>query len=42
MKITVFGKGNVGGGLADSWEPAGHQVEDLVAMAATSQTRRSC
>jgi 8-hydroxy-5-deazaflavin:NADPH oxidoreductase len=26
MRITVFGKGNVGGGLADRWEPAGHQV----------------
>lgn len=25
MRITVFGKGNVGGGLADLWEPAGHQ-----------------
>jgi predicted dinucleotide-binding enzyme len=29
MKITVFGKGNVGGGLADAWELAGHQVERL-------------
>jgi 8-hydroxy-5-deazaflavin:NADPH oxidoreductase len=26
MRITVFGKGNLGGGLADRWEPAGHQV----------------
>jgi predicted dinucleotide-binding enzyme len=26
MRITVFGKGNVGGGLADLWERAGHQV----------------
>ncbi len=23
MRITVFGKGNVGGGLADLWERAG-------------------
>lgn len=29
MKITVFGKGNVGGGLADLWEGAGHQVTRL-------------
>jgi 8-hydroxy-5-deazaflavin:NADPH oxidoreductase len=29
MRITVFGKGNVGGGLADQWEPAGHQVTRL-------------
>jgi 8-hydroxy-5-deazaflavin:NADPH oxidoreductase len=26
MRITVFGKGNVGGGLADLWERARHQV----------------
>lgn len=26
MKIAVVGKGNVGGGLADSWEKAGHEV----------------
>ena len=26
MKIAVVGKGNVGGGLADRWEAAGHQV----------------
>jgi hypothetical protein len=26
MRITVFGNGNVGGGLADIWERAGHQV----------------
>jgi predicted dinucleotide-binding enzyme len=26
MRITVFGKGNVGGGLADLWESAGHEV----------------
>jgi predicted dinucleotide-binding enzyme len=26
MKIAVVGKGNVGGGLADRWERAGHQV----------------
>jgi predicted dinucleotide-binding enzyme len=26
MKIAVIGRGNVGGGLADLWERAGHQV----------------
>jgi predicted dinucleotide-binding enzyme len=26
MKIAVIGKGNVGGGLADLWEDAGHEV----------------
>ncbi len=26
MKIAVVGKGNVGGGLADCWERAGHEV----------------
>src|SRR5215217_8481396 len=26
MKITVLGRGNVGGGLADLWERAGHEV----------------
>jgi 8-hydroxy-5-deazaflavin:NADPH oxidoreductase len=26
MKITVFGRGHVGGGLADLWEHAGHEV----------------
>jgi predicted dinucleotide-binding enzyme len=26
MKIAVVGKGNVGGGLADRWEDAGHEV----------------
>src|SRR5947207_6730486 len=26
MKIAVLGKGNVGGGLADRWERAGHAV----------------
>jgi 8-hydroxy-5-deazaflavin:NADPH oxidoreductase len=26
MKIAVVGKGNVGGGLADKWEKAGHEV----------------
>jgi predicted dinucleotide-binding enzyme len=29
MRITVFGKGNVGGGLADAWDRAGHQVTRL-------------
>jgi predicted dinucleotide-binding enzyme len=26
MKIAVVGRGNVGGGLADKWEEAGHSV----------------
>ena len=26
MRIAVIGKGNVGGGLADRWERAGHEV----------------
>lgn len=26
MNVTVIGKGNVGGGLADRWERAGHTV----------------
>ena len=26
MKLVVVGKGNVGGGLADLWENAGHEV----------------
>jgi predicted dinucleotide-binding enzyme len=26
MKIAVLGRGNVGGGLADRWEKAGHSV----------------
>ena len=29
MKITVYGRGNVGGGLADLWERAGHHVTRL-------------
>ena len=29
MKITVIGKGNVGGGLAARWEKAGHDVTAL-------------
>lgn len=29
MKVTVAGKGNVGGGLADLWEKAGHEVQRL-------------
>ena len=29
MRITVLGRGNVGGGLADLWERAGHQVTRL-------------
>jgi predicted dinucleotide-binding enzyme len=26
MKIAVIGRGNVGGGLGDLWEKAGHEV----------------
>jgi hypothetical protein len=29
MKIAVIGRGNVGGGLADLWEKAGHDVTRL-------------
>src|ERR1700729_1456946 len=29
MKITVVGRGNVGGGLGQLWERAGHQVNRL-------------
>jgi 8-hydroxy-5-deazaflavin:NADPH oxidoreductase len=29
MRITVAGRGNLGGGLADVWERAGHQVTRL-------------
>lgn len=29
VRITVFGRGNVGGGLASLWERAGHQVTRL-------------
>ena len=29
MKITVVGRGNVGGGLARLWEQAGHDVSAL-------------
>jgi len=29
MKIAVVGKGNVGGGLADLWEQAGHEVDRI-------------
>ena len=29
MKIAVYGKGNVGGGLADLWERKGHQITRL-------------
>jgi hypothetical protein len=29
MKIAVVGKGNVGGGLADLWERAGHDVQRI-------------
>jgi predicted dinucleotide-binding enzyme len=29
MKITVIGRGNVGGGLAARWRAAGHEVQEL-------------
>jgi 8-hydroxy-5-deazaflavin:NADPH oxidoreductase len=29
VKIAVVGKGNVGGGLADLWEKAGHEVQRI-------------
>jgi len=29
MDMVTFGRGNVGGGLADLWERAGHQVTRL-------------
>jgi 8-hydroxy-5-deazaflavin:NADPH oxidoreductase len=29
MKITVIGRGNVGGGLAQLWRNAGHEVQEL-------------
>src|SRR3954447_26628373 len=29
MRITVVGRGNVGGGLAKRWEAAGHEVKAL-------------
>lgn len=29
MKVSVAGKGNVGGGLANLWERAGHEVQRL-------------
>jgi 8-hydroxy-5-deazaflavin:NADPH oxidoreductase len=29
VKIAVVGKGNVGGGLADRWEHAGHEVQRI-------------
>jgi 8-hydroxy-5-deazaflavin:NADPH oxidoreductase len=29
MKITVIGRGNVGGGLAARWRDAGHEVQEL-------------
>ena len=29
MKIATIGRGNVGGGLADLWEAAGHEVERI-------------
>jgi 8-hydroxy-5-deazaflavin:NADPH oxidoreductase len=29
MQITVIGRGNVGGGLAERWRKAGHDVQEL-------------
>jgi 8-hydroxy-5-deazaflavin:NADPH oxidoreductase len=29
MKISVIGRGNVGGGLAQKWREAGHEVQEL-------------
>jgi hypothetical protein len=29
VKITVIGRGNVGGGLAQRWRDAGHEVQEL-------------
>ncbi len=29
MRITVIGRGNVGGGLARRWRDAGHEVQEL-------------
>jgi predicted dinucleotide-binding enzyme len=29
MNITVIGRGNVGGGLAQRWRDAGHEVQEL-------------
>jgi predicted dinucleotide-binding enzyme len=29
MKVAAVGRGNIGGGLADLWEKAGHQVSRL-------------
>ena len=29
MRIAVVGRGNVGGGLADLWERAGHEVKRI-------------
>jgi predicted dinucleotide-binding enzyme len=29
MRITVIGRGNVGGGLAELWRAAGHEVQEV-------------
>jgi 8-hydroxy-5-deazaflavin:NADPH oxidoreductase len=29
MNIAVIGRGNVGGGLAERWRTAGHEVQEL-------------
>ena len=39
MKIATIGRGNVGGGLADLCETAGHEVLGLAGSAGTSPGR---
>jgi 8-hydroxy-5-deazaflavin:NADPH oxidoreductase len=36
MKVAVLGRGNVGGGLADLWEQASHQVTRISARNASA------
>lgn len=40
MRIAVIGKGNVGGGLADLWERAGHGLMRVGRGEATSPEPR--
>ena len=42
MKITVIGRGNVGGGLASLWREAGHEVQELGRMAEMRLPPASC
>src|SRR5829696_1231602 len=42
MKIAVIGRGNVGGGLADLWERAGHELRRIGQEAGTSLTSTPC